>query len=63
LGNGHAEYPGTPKWCRTIMDKEAVSWVYLQLGKFRGHLCEEFPIHVQETRVIGAAEGLQAEVR
>jgi hypothetical protein len=42
--------------------EEAVPWVYRQLGKFRGHIREEFPIHMQETRIIGAVEGLQEEI-
>jgi hypothetical protein len=46
-----------------IMDKEAASWLYRQLGKFRGYICEKLPIHLQETRVIGAVEGLQTKIR
>jgi hypothetical protein len=34
------------------MDKKAATWFHRQLGNFRGDICEEFPIHMQETRAI-----------
>jgi hypothetical protein len=37
------------------VDKEAASWLYRQLGKFQGYICEN---HLQEACIIGAVEGL-----